>query len=261
MHEIDAPLQPRRLAKADIASALRAGRSTFSELRLPSVNYAAVFALPGLALLAALGLLGVSPLALPFAGGFMLVGPVLLTGYFELARRHALGQPARLSDAFGAFRRAPRGLWLLALFCAFLFLIWITDAGILYSFTVGGDRLGYWLPWQPDQRTGVLRFALWGSLMGSALAYMIFAMSAFAVPLLYERRAGPVQAVHASVRTVLGNFTTCLLWGLLLSASTLLSILFLPLLLWTLPVLAYASFALYRLAFPLPTTLDPDGRA
>ncbi len=254
MSETDIQLQPRRLAKADIASALRTGRSTFSALRLPSVGYAAVFALPGLALLGALGVLGVSPLALPFAGGFMLVGPVLLTGYFELARRHALGQPARLSHAFGAFGRAPRGLWLLALFCAFLFLIWITDAGILYSFTVGGEPLGYWLPWQPEQRADVLRFALWGSLMGSALAYIIFAVSAFSVPLIFERRAGPVQAIHASVRAVLGNFRVCLLWGLMLGVSVLLSILFMPLLLWTLPVMAYASFALYRLAFPLPPT-------
>ena len=252
MNQAATQLQPRRLANADIASALRAGRSTFSALRRPSVKYAAVFALLGLALLTALGLLGVSPLALPLAGGFMLVGPVLLTGYFELARRHALGQPARLSDALGAFRRAPRGLWLLALFCAFLFLIWITDAGILYSFTVGGEPLGYWLPWQPEQRADVLRFALWGSLMGSALAYIIFAVSAFSVPLLYERRAGPVEAVHASVRIVVGNFRVCLLWGLLLSASILLSILFMPLLLWTLPVMAYASFTLYRSALPLP---------
>lgn len=257
----DAQLQPHRLVKADILSAVRTGRATFNELRLPSVYYAAVFALLGLSLLTALGLLGVSPLALPFAGGFMLVGPVLLSGYFELASRHALGRPARLSDAFRAFARAPRGLWLLALFCAFLFLIWITDAGILYSFTVGGDRLGYWLPWQPEQRADVLRFALWGSLMGSALAYIIFAVSAFSVPLIYERRAGPVQAIHASVRTVLGNFTVCLLWGLLLSTSVLLSILFIPLLLWTLPVMAYASFALYRLAFPLPTTAGGDSRA
>lgn len=260
MNETEAPLQPRRLVTTDIVSALGAGRATFRALRLPSINYAAVFALLGLALLTALGLLGVSPLALPFAGGFMLLGPVLLTGYFELASRHARGEPARFSDALRAFRHAPRGLWLLALFCAFLFLVWITDAGVLYSFTVGGDRLGYWLPWQAEQRADVLRFALWGSLLGSAIAYIIFAVSAFSVPLIYERRAGPVQAIHASVRAVLGNFRVCLLWGLLLSASVLLSILFMPLLLWTLPVMAYASFALYRLAFPHPPTGHGDGR-
>lgn len=261
MDAVQALPPARRLVPGDIPAALRAGRLTFSATRVPSIAYAAVFALLGLVLLGALWAFGVSPLALPFAGGFMLVGPILLAGYFELASRHARGRRPRLVDAFGAFRRAPRGLWLLALFCAFLFLIWITDAGILYSFTVGADRLGYPLQWQPEHRAEILRFALWGSLMGSALAYMIFAVSAFSVPLIYERRAGPVQAVHASVRAVLGNFSVCLLWGLLLGTSILLSILFTPLLLWTLPVMAYASFAFYRQAFPLPPTGAGDSRA
>lgn len=249
-------LQPARLTFADIASALRSGRALMRAMPRVSVAYAAVFAVFGLILLGAIGAFGVSPLALPFAGGFMLVGPVLLTGYFELARRHEQGASTRLADAFSAFRRTPTGLWLVALICAFLFLIWITDAGVLYSFTIGGTDLSYDLSWLPHRGGDVLAFELWGSLMGSALAYMIFTVSAFSVPLIYERRAALVQGISASARTVLGNFIVCLSWGIVLGSVIVVSILLLPLLLISLPVMSYASFALYRRAFPAPAPTD-----
>jgi len=244
------PPRAGQIRFADLEAALRSGLRTFRQMPMVSAAYASVFALIGLVLLGAIAVLGVSPLALPFAGGFMLVGPVLVAGYFELASRQERGEAPRVLDAFGAFRRAPAGLWLLALLCAFLFLIWITDAGILYSFTLAGQHLPISLGWGPEQRTQAAGFVLWASLMGAVLAYMIYAVSAFAVPLIYEERSDTVRAVELSVRTVLGSFFVSLAWGLILSGVILVSILVLPLLLVSLPVMAYASFALYRRAFP-----------
>lgn len=246
----DHSLPKARLTYADISAALGIGRAMFLDMPRVSIAYAAVFTLFGLILLGAIGAFGVSPLALPLAGGFMLLAPVLLTGYFELAGRRLRGANPQVSDAFAAFRRAPTGLWLVALICAFLFLVWITDAGVLYSFTIGGEDIGYDLAWFPELAGNVLKFELWGSLMGSVIAYMIFAVSAFSVPLIYERRCGAVLGIQVSVRTVVGNFLVCLAWGLVLSISIVCSILLLPLLLLTLPVMSYASFALYRKAFP-----------
>ena len=246
-----------RLNLRDIVDAIRVGRLTFFALPKVSMAYAAVFAVLGLILLTVIGLLGVSPLALPFAGGFMLLGPILLTGYFELAGQHERGAKPRLRDAFDAFAIAPPSLWMVAMLCTFLFLIWITDAGVLYSFTIGGDHLGYSFDWLSERSDNLLAFVLWGSLMGSALAYLIFAVSAFSVPLIYERRMGLVQGISASVLTVLGNFMVCIVWGIALSGVILLSILVLPLLLITLPIMSYASFALYRKAFPLEHPISP----
>ena len=216
-----------------------------------SMMYTVPFVVIGLVLLGAIGQLRMSPMALPFAGGFMLIGPILLTGFFQLAAIKAEDRKPRVKDAYIAFAHAPVGLWLLAGLCAFLFLIWITDAGILYSFMIGGEHLPYELPWLISLQQHIVAFVFWGSLMGSAIAYIIFAVSAFSVPLLYEGRASMVQAVHASVRAVLGNFLTGIVWGLILSGVTLLSILLLPLLMIVFPVLAYASFALYQRVFPV----------
>lgn len=228
------------------------GWHTFRAIPGPSMAYATLFALIGLALLAAVGRFGISPMALPFAGGFMLVGPALLTGFFRLSVMRAGGRQPSLMAAFAAFAHAPAGLWLVALVCAFLFLIWITDAAVLYTVMIGREHLPYDLPWVIRLQRQVLVFELWGALMGSVLAFIILAISAFSVPLLHEGRASLIQAVHASVRAVFGNFIACIAWGLVLTATTLLAILLLPLLIVVLPVLAYASFALYRKVFPLP---------
>ena len=253
----DAALAPLPITNTDITDALVTGWRTFRALPVASMAFAALFALIGLLVLVAVGAFGVAPMALPIASGFMLIGPALLTGFFRLAVIHAAGRRPRLMDAFGAFAGAPAGLWLVALLCAFLFLIWITDAAVLYTVMIGAEHLPYELPWLPGLQQPVVAFELWAALMGSVLAFIILAISAFSVPLLHERRAGLVAAIHASVRAVFGNFLVCIAWGLVLTGATLLSIMLLPLLTVVLPVLAYASFALYRKVFPAASKEHP----
>jgi uncharacterized membrane protein len=134
------------------------------------------------------------------------------------------------------------------LVCALLFMIFITDAAILYSYMVGVAPV--WLTELMPASAGVLRFLLWGALSGFVVAFLLFAVSAFAVPLLCERRAGLVDAVATSVRVVFANFVPAMAWAGLLSGLVIASILLLPLLPLTLPWLAYASRALYREVVP-----------
>ena len=252
-------LQPRPFSVAQIGAALVVGWRTFRGIPGPSAAYAAVFATIGGALIWGVGRLGLSPMALPLAGGFMLVGPALLTGFFRLADLHAAGRKPRFGDALLAFPSASAGLWVVALLCAFLFLIWVTDAAVLYAFTVGGRHLPYELPWLLRWQREVVAFELWAALLGAALAFMILAISAFSVPLLHDHRASLAPAVSASVRAVVGNLPASIGWALLLSGGILLSILLLPMLLVTLPVLAYASRALYLAVFPPARDAATDG--
>ncbi len=189
-------------------------------------------------------------MALPFAGGFMLLGPIMLAGFFRLAETLASGRRPGLRDALEGFRQAPAGLWAVALLCAFLFMIWITDAAILYSFMIGGLDTTDQLPWLNQLQGDKASFTLWSSLTGAVLAFFVFSVSAFSVPLLHQRHATLIQAVHASVNLVLRNFFVSIAWGLLLTGTILVSILLLPLLALALPVMAYASFALYLRVFP-----------
>jgi uncharacterized membrane protein len=59
-----------------------------------------------------------------------------------------------------------------------------------------------------------------------------------------------VEAIVASLRVVARNFAVTMTWALILATATIGSIILLPLFLFVLPVLAYASHALYREALP-----------
>lgn len=240
----------RRLSMASIARAIRQGWIVFSQSRPVSVAYAMIFMVIGLLILTGITQADVAPMMLPLAGGFMLIGPVLLCGFFSIADRVIGKLPTQFSDVLIGFSNASRQVLVLALVSMLLFLIWLTDAAILYGFMVGRTPmplLGLLPP--PDN---VRSFIVWSSVMGAALALLIFAISAFSVPLLYYRRAGLVQAVVLSVRVVFGNFVPGIAWALILSGAIIGSILLLPLFLVVFPVLAYASHALYHEIFPQP---------
>ena len=71
------------------------------------------------------------------------------------------------------------------------------------------------------------------------------------MPLLHYGRANLIQAVVLSVRAVFGNFLLALLWGVLLAAGVIGSILLLFPFPLVFPLLAYASHTLYQQVFPL----------
>ncbi len=96
----------------------------------------------------------------------------------------------------------------------------------------------------------VMDYAGYSAIMGGVLAFILFAVSAFSIPLIYDGRATLVSGVVASVRAVFGRFGVMMCWAFLLAAVIMGSVMALPLLLVSLPVMAYASRELYFRTFP-----------
>jgi uncharacterized membrane protein len=232
-----------------INQALVEGWRTAVATRGVSLAYASIFALIGLVILGLLLSQGFTPFVLAAAGAFMLVGPAILAGFFGIARDCETTGKAGFGSIATGFRTASGAVWVLALVCALLFMIFVTDAAILYSYLVGATPV--WLTDLLPPGSGVADFLLWGAVSGFVVALLLYCVSAFSVPLLCERRATLVDAVVTSVRVVLGNFPAALLWAALLAFLIVGSILVLPLLPIVLPWLAYASRALYRQVLPL----------
>lgn len=240
-------LDPRRVSVSTVFAALAGGWRAFRRFPASAAGFAAVFALIGVAIFSLLMHFGLAPMMLPLAGGFLLVGPAVLAGFLALRRAAGAGRRPGLADVLAGFRQAPRGLWVLAGVCCLLFLIWVSDAATVYSFMIGAGEV-------PAGEGGrVLRFHLWTSLMGAVLAGIVFCITAFAVPLLFDGRASLVQAVTASVRAVFASPGALLVWALVLAAAVISTIHFPPLLMLSLPCLAFASDLLYLEVFP------PDG--
>ena len=246
------PLNYRKVPLSRIKAWLHHGWHMFRRHQAASMAYAGIFALIGTALLAGAVLLELAPMAYPLAGGFMLVGPAILAGFFHVASLQARQQPVHFSAFFAGFRHSPAALWVISLVCAFLFLVWVTDAAIVYSLYFGSVPVLSSLELFAGLGGGgrLMSFALFCSLTGAVLAFMIFAISAFAVPLIFDRKLGLAQAVSASVKAVFGNFAVMLAWGIVLTAGVAGSILlFMPLFVVVFPLLAYASERAYREVF------------
>lgn len=245
-------LRPAPLVLADISAALRFGVGQFRAIPLLSMAFATLFVIIGTALFALLEFSQIAPMSLSLAGGFMLVGPVLLAGFFAVSDKLRRGRHPVFGDIWAGFRNMPRGGWVISFVCGLLFLIWITDAGILYGFMVGREPIGFLRLLHIEDM--VLSYAGYSAIMGGVLAFILFAVSASSIPLIYDRRATLVSGVVASVRTVFGRFSVMMSWALLLAVVIMTSVMALPLLLASLPVMAYASRELYFRAFPAEIT-------
>jgi uncharacterized membrane protein len=248
----------------DLRDALGVGWQISRAQPGPSLVLGVLLALIGTALWLALAYLGATPLGWVLTRGFLLIGPALLAGFFGLYRRHELGVSPSIGDAFPGFTEAGGGFWAVAAFCAFQFLVWLTDAGVLYAFQVGASPLmeGASGPWDLARLSpGARTFVLWSSPVGAFLAVGLYLVTAFSVPLLYERRTGLIPAVVASVQAVLRHPVPAFAWALITVLGVLPGILIPLLLPLSLPILAYGSFALYRTVFPLEIEPTPSDDA
>lgn len=246
-------LSPRKAEPGDMRRWLRGGWSLFRHARLVSLAYAALFCIGAAVIFPAAVLLGFTPMTIPFAGAFMLIAPVFLSGFFGLADRIEAGEKPRMAHLVGAFRKNSPSLWVLSLVCAFLFLVWVTDAATVYAMYFGTTPIFFLAQFFQSLFSdwSLVSFLLFTSAMGAVLAFIIFAISAFAVPLLYYRRTDLAGAVSASVRGVFVNFPVMMAWALLLSVAIFVTLLiFLPALVVVFPVLAYAGREAYRTVFP-----------
>jgi uncharacterized membrane protein len=241
-------LQPHSLSLSAIAPALRDGWRTFRRDQGIGLVIGAVFAALGSLLLWAVVALDLAPMGVHLLGGFLLLGPVVMAGLLGVRRAVALGRTPTWRDALAAWRASPSGLGALALFCGLIFFIWLGDAGTLYSFLVGeggGGQTGL-LPF----RTQVLPFHLTAGVTGSVLALIVFVVTVHAVPLLASRRAHLVTAIVASVRAVFRSPLAHAGWALILAAGIFVCLLAPPLLILSLPLMAYAGHALHLEVFP-----------
>ncbi len=85
-----------------------------------SLTYGAIFAAAAYVLVLKLSQINALPLMLPLAGGFLLVGPLLAVGLYEISHRRERNEPSLLHDIIAAVRKSGGQL---ALFGVLLLLL------------------------------------------------------------------------------------------------------------------------------------------
>jgi len=237
----------KRAGLGSIGGWMGDGRRLFARSRGASMGYAAIFVLPGLVLEYWLLAAGYGLYYFVLACGFVLAAPFLFAPYYRLASNTLQGKEMPgLGDLISILFRTPLAVWVIGMACGALFLIWATDAFIIYAVYFGFQPL-------PELFTGgettsvAMVFIGYASLLGLVLSVIALFVTAYSIPRVIHQGSGLVDVIVFGAATVGRNLGVVIVWGVTLAAGMLLVLLLaLPLGLAIFPVLAYANFFSYR---------------
>lgn len=246
---LDAVAQARRIELDEPWAWLAAGWRDLIRIPFLSLAYGAGFAAASAGLTIGLFLLDLSYLLLPLAAGVMLVGPLLAVGLYEASRRLEAGEPVTLASMLFVATRSPAQLAFVGVLLALTLLAWVRVATLLFAlfFATSG-----WPPF--DDLVALLLFTgsglgllVVGTVVGGVIALVVFAMSAFAVPMLMAREVDAVTAILTSVRAVRDNFWAMLVWAWLIALLMAFGMATLYVgLVVTFPLVGHATWHAYR---------------
>jgi len=224
---------------------LACGWRDLRDIGWPSALHGLIVTACGLAIVVAT--LAFLPLLPGAVSGFVLVGPILATGLYELSRVRQEGGRPSLAHALAAWRRGTRPLVGLGLLLLAAATAWVLLTGLLFAAFVRDavDSPAAFLRYAlVSQGQGL--FVLWLMLggLGSAL---VFAVTAVSVPLLLDRDVGLRTAVLASVRAVGDNPLAMGLWATVIMLATALCLASALLgFVVVIPVIGHATWHAYR---------------
>ena len=228
---------------------LAAGWRDFWSAPVTSLTYGAAFAATAYAFVFQLSQTNVLPLMLPLAGGFLLVGPLLAVGFYEISRRRERNERASFQDIVSAARQSGGQLAFFGVLLLLLYFFWMQIASLMFMLFFGNSDIPpveNFVPTLLFTPHG-LGLLVMGTAVGAIFASVAFGVSAIAVPMLLDRKVDVITAVNASVRAVNLNRPAMILWAVLIAG--LIAMGFVALfagLAIAFPLIGYATWHAYR---------------
>lgn len=237
----------RVISRADPGRWLKGGWDYFVALKGVSLAYGGLFAVIGM-LITWQGLNN-PQFILTYWSGFLLVGPILAVGLFRLAQQADSGDTIHLTTCFRVVRTNVRTTALFVLLLSIVMIAWIrfsTLAAALYVGNVTGTADFLEALFTP----GGLGFlaVLFG--VGGIFAIVMFALTAWSLPLVMANRAAFITAIATSVRAVIEQPIPMLTWAAIVAGLTVVGMLtFFAAFTVIFPWLGYATWVGYKDVF------------
>lgn len=239
----------RHISTEDVYTALAEGWSDFRAAPRFGLFFGGVYALVGIAIFVTLLAADQMVWIVPCAFAFPLIGPFAAVGLYEVSRRREAGEPLDWADVLGAvWRKRDSQIPSMAFVVLAGFFIWMWAAAMLVilflgriSFATYSDFGGIWA-----SSSGILLLVV-GTLVGGAIAFLLFALTVVALPMLVDRDVDYVTAMVTSFQAVTSNLQPMLHWAWIVGGGLVAAMvpLFLGLVV-VLPVLGHATWHLYR---------------
>lgn len=225
---------------------LAAGWRDLWRAPVASVSYGLLFVIMGYMLVFLVNARFQSALIL--TSGFLLAGPFLAMGLYDISRRLEAGESATLGHALMAWRRNTLSILLFGVLIGLLMIVWARLAAVLFGVLLAGR--------EPTLDASVtqlffsgsgLTFLLVFSVVGAAIAAIVFAISVVSIPMMLDRQVDFMTAVLTSVAAVRVNPGAMTLWAALIVIFTGIGLVTAYLgLAITLPLIGHASWHAYR---------------
>lgn len=240
----------RKITPADLKEVLAKGLADFWAMPTHVVFLGLIYPIVGLLLGRASFGYDVVPLLFPMAAGFAILGPLAAIGLYELSRRRELGLNTSWWHAFDILHSPSRlGIATLGGLLLCIFFLWIATAHEIYVSNFGSVEPKSWWNFATDVLTTPAghNLIVVGNAAGAVFAVVTFILSVVSFPLLLDRDVGLTTAMLTSLRAVLLNPFTMVLWGLIVAASLAIGfLLFFFGLAIVVPVLGHSTWHLYR---------------
>ncbi|MBA1146137.1 DUF2189 domain-containing protein [Ectothiorhodospiraceae bacterium WFHF3C12] len=230
---------------------LRAGWADFRRAPAHSFAYGAILVLASYAITGVMILTGNWVFMFSLLTGFMLIAPVLAFALYETSRRLQLGQPPSIAGSLQAVRSNFGNELIFAVVLLIVLLVWARAAAMVHVFFPALS--------DPSLYQLVAFFSI-GTAVGAVFAAVAFAVSAFSLPMMMDRRADVISAVITSFMAVLRNKGVMVIWAALILISVLVGFATAYLgLVITLPVIGYATWHAYQDTIEAPGATEREG--
>lgn len=217
---------------------LRAGWRDMKAAPLHSLFYGVLLAGLGACIAFLSWRLGIIALYLGLASFFVLVGPFLAVGLFSISYQLEAGRSPALGYSLREGRAHLRDTLVFGLCLLVVLLVWARAATLMSVFRP--------IDAFPTWRDLIPYFGI-GSAVGAVFCGIVFAATAFSLPMLLDRRTDAVTAVVTSFNATLQNKPAMLVWGALIGASVLIGFAtaFVGFVV-TLPLIGHATWHAYK---------------